>query len=106
GSPPVACASPSDLVDRVALLEQAVAELRGTAGCVHSERFVDNGDGTVTQPCTGLTWQKAPADVRNDGIIDEGDSIAITQARNYADALVFANQSDWRLPTIRELEGL
>jgi hypothetical protein len=36
-------------------------------GCPSGGRFVDNGDGTVTDHCTGLMWQKGTADVNGDG---------------------------------------
>jgi hypothetical protein len=31
------------------------------------ERFRDNGDGTVTDACTGLMWQQRTADITGDG---------------------------------------
>ena len=37
-------------------------------GCAPDHRFVDNGDGTVTDNCTGLMWQKDTADVNVDGL--------------------------------------
>jgi hypothetical protein len=41
-------------------------------------RFADNGDGTVTDTCTGLMWQKDTADVNGDGqVLDDGSDIAI-----------------------------
>ncbi len=36
-------------------------------GCQSEGRFTDNGDGTVTDACTGLMWQKANADANGDG---------------------------------------
>src|SRR2546427_3203974 len=40
------------------------------AGCPTTRRFVDNNDGTVTDNCTGLMWQKDTADVNDDGQIN------------------------------------
>jgi hypothetical protein len=36
-------------------------------GCPNEGRFTDNGDGTVSDHCTGLMWQKDTADVDGDG---------------------------------------
>ncbi|MBN1420395.1 MAG: DUF1566 domain-containing protein, partial [Planctomycetes bacterium] len=74
------------------------------AGCPNEGRFVDNGDGTVTDTCTGLIWQKDTADVNGDGQITwEGDALTWQDTLKYCDALVFAGRDDWRLPNIREL---
>jgi hypothetical protein len=55
--------------------------------------FKDNGDGTITDLNTGLIWQKTPPN----------QTYHWQQAMNYADTLVLAGKSDWRLPTIKEL---
>jgi hypothetical protein len=39
------------------------------AGCRPEERFIDHGDGTVTDLCTGLMWQQDTADTDGDGEI-------------------------------------
>jgi len=73
-------------------------------GCAKEGRYVDNGDGTVTDTCTGLVWQKDTADVNGDGQITlEGDALTWQDALKYCDGLVFAGRNDWRLPNIREL---
>jgi len=73
-------------------------------GCPKEGRYVDNGDGTVSDTCTGLVWQKDTADVNGDGAITwEGDALTWQDALKYCDALVFAARDDWRLPNIREL---
>ena len=63
------------------------------AGCPSAGRFVDNGDGTVTDNCTGLMWQKEnpPA------------LYSWRQAIDYCEGLEFAGHDDWRLPNVREL---
>jgi hypothetical protein len=89
-------------------------------------RFVDNGDGTVTDNQTGLQWeQKVPGsgclhcadDVYawtsgGDGGVDpDGDAFtkflgqlnACASADASASAGGFAGHCDWRLPTIAEL---
>jgi len=60
-------------------------------------RFVDNGDGTVTDVMTGLMW------------LQDADSIT---ARSWANALSAVaalstgDHHDWRLPNVREIESL
>jgi hypothetical protein len=76
-------------------------------GCSISGRFVDNGDGTVTDTCTGLSWQKATADVNGDGTVStRGDEVAWLDALAYCDGLSFAGHEDWRLPDVRELQSI
>ncbi|MFI3299485.1 MAG: DUF1566 domain-containing protein [Rikenellaceae bacterium] len=55
--------------------------------------FKDNGDGTVTDCNTHLTWQQVP--------LAEGMTWA--EAKKYCDELEFAGYSDWRMPTLKEL---
>jgi hypothetical protein len=58
-------------------------------------RFVDNGDGTVTDEATGLMWAQ-----------DAGPSQLWPDAVSYCDGLALAEHDDWRLPDIRELFSL
>ena len=66
------------------------------AGCGGDNRFTDNGDGTVTDNCTGLMWQK------------ETPSRLFTWqgALWYCNDLDLAGHSDWRLPNVRELQSI
>ncbi|QFY89514.1 DUF1566 domain-containing protein [Magnetovirga frankeli] len=57
--------------------------------------YWDNGDGTVTDLNTGLTWQQIPL-----------SQITYTEAKNGAQGLSLAGYSDWRLPSIKELYSL
>jgi hypothetical protein len=57
--------------------------------------FTDNGDGTVTDMNTSLTWVKDP-----------GAKMTYDQAVSGASALRLGGFSDWRLPTIQELYSL
>jgi len=80
-------------------------------GCPSEGRFVDNGDGTVTDTCTGLMWQKDTADVNGDGKIEWQDDPGADEptwcdALAYCENLSFAGHDDWRLPNVRELESL
>ena len=59
-------------------------------------RFINNGDGTVTDGETNLVWQKDPAPER----------ITWPEAQEYIDQLNdegFAGYNDWRLPAKEEL---
>jgi hypothetical protein len=71
------------------------------ADCPNAGRFVDNGDGTVTDNCTGLMWQKDTADTN--GI---GNTLPWCDAIAYCDNLSFAGHEDWRLPNVRELQSI
>jgi hypothetical protein len=64
-------------------------------GCSSRDRFVDNGDGTVTDTCTGLMWQRETADPRD-----------WCSALAYCQELSLAGHDDWRLPNVRELESI
>jgi hypothetical protein len=61
--------------------------------------FHVNGDGTVTDRATGLTWQQAGSDF----------PMTWHEACDYVEALnhkSFAKRGNWRLPTINELMTL
>lgn len=58
--------------------------------------FVDNGDGTVTDRATGLTWTKGHSKQPMDW----------PQALRYAENLQFAGHHDWRLPDAKELQSI
>ena len=58
--------------------------------------FVDNGDGTVTDRATGLTWAQA----------DSGEGMNWQQALAYAESLTLAGHDDWRLPSAKELQSI
>ena len=58
-----------------------------------ASRFVDNGDGTITDIASGLMWTKAT-------IAKDQTHARATEA---AAKLELAGHSDWRLPTVDEL---
>ncbi len=67
-----------------------------STGCPPEGRFVNNGDGTVSDTCTGLMWQK-----------DTAPGIHTwCGALTYCENLSFAGHDDWRLPNIRELQSI
>ncbi len=57
--------------------------------------YTNNGDGTITDNITGLTWQQDP-----------GDKITYDEAVSGAASFNLAGYSDWRLPSIKELYSL
>jgi hypothetical protein len=57
--------------------------------------LVNNGNGTVTDNRTGLTWQQGEP-----GLMSWGSALS------YCVGLSLGGNSDWRLPNIRELESL
>jgi len=75
-------------------------------GCPREDRFVDNGDGTVTDHCTGLMWQKDLPDLNRDGVADDLDYVRLCEALAYCEGLSLAGHDDWRLPNIRELQSI
>jgi hypothetical protein len=58
--------------------------------------FVDNGDGTVTDKATGLTWTRD----------DSGKDLNWADALNYCEGLDLAGFDDWRLPNVKELQSI
>lgn len=82
-------------------------------GCAPEGRFIDHGDGTVTDTCTDLIWQKMTADVNGDGEVtprsagaDSPDRVTWQEALRYCEQLEFSGHDDWRLPNVRELESI
>ncbi|HVR74512.1 MAG TPA: DUF1566 domain-containing protein [Planctomycetota bacterium] len=75
-------------------------------GCPSERRFTDNGDGTVTDHCTDLHWQKDTADVDGNGQLTGEDLLPWCDALAYCENLSFAGHDDWRLPNVRELQSI
>lgn len=58
--------------------------------------FVDNGDGTIEDMATGLTWQGT----------DSGSTLDWQGALAYCENLDLAGAGDWRLPNAKELQSI
>jgi len=65
-------------------------------GCSPLGRFFDNGNGIVTDDCTGLQWQKTA----------DGTARLWCDALDYCETLNLGGQDDWRMPNAHELESL
>lgn len=61
-------------------------------------RFADNGDGTITDNATRLMWE---AETGNGG-----DICLFRKAQTYAENLQLGGHTDWRLPSLGQLETL
>jgi hypothetical protein len=72
-----------------------VRAVRGTT-TLYDMKYVDNGDGTVTDQSTQLMWAQA----------DSGERMDWLSALKYAKTSELAGYSDWRLPNIKELQSL
>jgi len=57
--------------------------------------YLDQGDGTITDQVTGLTWEK-----------NMGSKISYTDAFIKSDTMTLGGYDDWRVPTIKELYSL
>ena len=96
-------------------------------GEAHAQRFIDNGDGTISDTTTGLMWEKkAQAGIglahdvdhryrwSDSGVRPDGGAFtdflgALNDAKSNHGAIVtgcFADHCDWRLPQINELTGI
>ncbi len=63
---------------------------------INPPSYTDNHNGTVTDNVTGLIWQQQ----------DDGQTRIWEGAIAYCEGLSLANQSDWRLPNVKELESI
>jgi hypothetical protein len=71
-----------------------------TMSVAPDERFVDNGDGTVTDKKTNLMW------VKNGWRLDFFSAVNWRDAIKKCADFKYSGYTDWRLPTIKEWESL
>lgn len=72
----------------------SVRAVRGEAYFVNN--FVDNGNGTVTDVSTGLTWHQEL----------NVNKITWKEALHYCENLTVGGYDDWRLPNLNELQSI
>jgi hypothetical protein len=73
----------------------------------HDKRYVDNHDGTVADTVTGLQWKKCTEGLSGDDC-SQGTYTQIKKhkIKEYAENSDYAGHTDWRVPTIEELNSL
>ncbi len=69
----------------------------------NKKRFVDNGDGTVTDHETQLMWKQTDSYQDTSKWLNWFDSLSYIRDLNNSK---FAGFDNWRLPTLDEAEGL
>lgn len=73
--------------------------------------FADQGDGTVLDRATGMTWLKADSGdpsllERLRGTSRKDGTMNWEEALKYCETLDYAGRSDWRLPNAKELQSI
>ena len=71
----------------------------------NSSSYTNNNNGTITDNITQLIWTQSP-DLNQDGIININDKLTTSQAQDYCANLSLANNTNWQLPTIKQLYSL
>ena len=73
-----------------------------------AKTYSDNGDGTVTDPTTGLIWMRCAMGqaLDNFGCGGTANSYTFDQANALTGTTAFADHNDWRVPNIRELQTI
>jgi hypothetical protein len=67
--------------------------------------LVDNGDGSVTDRATGLTWMQIDSAALRAGRNRDG-KLNWAEALQWAEDLEYAGHDDWRLPNAKELHSI
>jgi len=70
------------------------------------QRFIDNGDGTVTDTSTGLIWLKNANPCSSYKTWAEAGTYCSSLANGIAGLTDGSTAGQWRLPSIQELEGI
>jgi hypothetical protein len=95
----VATPSASIVVQKVPATGQTIVSVSGdnaTYSNINPMSFTDNGDGTITDNVTGLMWQAQ----------DNGVLMTWSAAGSYCTGLLVGGYSDWRLPSVGELQSI
>jgi hypothetical protein len=70
--------------------------VRAVRGEQFANRFMDNGDGTITDAASGLEWEK----------LTGSGTVTHAKAKSYCEKLSIGNKKGWRLPTRNELQSI
>jgi hypothetical protein len=83
-------------------------EDKALAHALIAGRYRDEGNGTVTDITTNLQWQRFHVGQRwgNEGVIGKVDKLRFDQAAEAAQQSNYLGYTDWRVPTIEELQSL
>jgi len=83
-------------------------EDKALAQALIAGRYRDEGNGTVTDITTNLQWQRFHVGQRweNKGVVGESDRLGFNQAAKAAQQCNYLGYTDWRVPTIKELQSL
>lgn len=78
------------------------------ASCDYFNDFVDNHDGTVTDPRSGTIWQRCDVgqDWNGNSCVGTKQKLDWFDGMKAAKSNRFLNKTDWRLPTINELSSI
>jgi hypothetical protein len=68
--------------------------------------YTDEGNGTVTDNVTGLIWQKCTAGQNALDCSGTATNYNWSDGKSFCGGLTLGDYGDWRLPTIKELQGL
>jgi hypothetical protein len=73
-----------------------------------TDRFLDNGNGTVTDLRTRLVWKRCAEGQAWNGATCVGTAGEYTwqDALQRADTHIFAGNDDWRVPDVKELSSI
>lgn len=85
----------------VLLLTLAAFAIPGAHGA-----YTDNGNGTVSDSATGLTWMRCSVGQTWSSSTCTGAAQNYTWYQTQSVTQSFAGQSDWRVPSVRELQTL
>ena len=68
--------------------------------------YTDNGNETITDNATGLTWQKCSAGQNTNSCTGSALTSNWKDALKYCENLDFSGHQNWRLPNVKELESI
>jgi len=83
-------------------------EDKALAQALIAGRYRDEGNGTVTDITTNLQWQRFHVGERweNKGVVGKRDKLTFDQAAEVAQQCNYLGYTDWRVPTLEELQSL